>query len=350
MIWFDYLGQGYIQKGAYKVRRTVKLGKSYLQGVNSVGAAGALIDRDYINFSREWATLTGDAIPQVDAPKAYVDPAGNTTNVNDYDAELKNAATPFSYNSLTSGRTNQGKSFDIGSYGIGLKEEFDSIVIPYLVPVAVLNFNWHESTRQETAVVTVELPNLTNVPAQLQTKGLFGANLGVLARDLQEYLKTFKISGYNQFGKVMPKGVQYSNVQALSSLKGSFFNVDGTAINNVGTVNAPLYVEPLYVNQGLPLFDKVYLQGVKTGDFSDSVNGNTTKEWGYSGYLVRFQGAFTSENLSIANTNLAIKKQGYNPGQYDVVTGDVTTKRGGRTNQVDPLEDSAYNVARLVRS
>jgi hypothetical protein len=91
MIWFDYLSHGYVQTGHYNVRRVVRLGKSYIQGVITAGAAGPLVDMDYINFSREWATFTGD-IPQVDeSPKEYVDPTGATSDVNDHTAVLKTA-------------------------------------------------------------------------------------------------------------------------------------------------------------------------------------------------------------------------------------------------------------------
>jgi hypothetical protein len=178
--------------------------------------------------------------------------------------------------------------------------------------------------------------------------GLFGANLTPLVRDRKEFLEAFKISGTNQFGKVLPKGVQYSNVSSLASIKGDFFTADGTAILDTGTTSAALYVEPLYINNGLPIFDKVYLQSVTKGDFADNVNGNITKEYGYSGYLVRFQGNYTSEHLSIANTNIAIRKQSYAPGHYDIELETVVTD--ARSNQGTRVLADTYNVSRLVNS
>lgn len=240
-IWFDYLTDAYVQTGKYEVAEKYLPGQHFAQGIGNVVGATSEVDLPE-SFSREWATFAD----------------GDDTDL----------------------------GYDPGAYGIGVGTSSRAITMPKVQHVHLLYMYDLESTRQVRTLVQV--PYATDAETDLGDSGLKMINDDLSKKVFSEdsYIAAFAGEGFNRFGSVYPTGVIPSSVSELHSLTGTFVDTaDQSATYRV-------YVSPLYINNDRPLFDFIYLQK----GIASNLDGS-----GISGYLLRWQGGVTSENIAPIN-------------------------------------------------
>lgn len=291
-VWFKYLSTAYIQVGEFEVEKTWLDGKHQLQGVPGVTGKDEVIDAKPMpeTWSQEWATLTGQV------------------------------------------------AYDVGSYGIGVPLNTQTITVPKVQRFHLL-YAYLIAGTKETRML-VQVPTSTNSSTAKDDLGNSGlhimedaAGTPGLAPKLfttEEYAKHIGVKGFNRFGVIYPRGMTPSRVDELRSFTGTFTRIDNS------TATYHVYFEPTYLGNALPLFDAVYIQSDLTDIKSDTA--------GIPSQIIRWTGGVVSENISPINrSGEAVNRDGY---IYDVGS-DVINGPQAQTMTIDgvayTLPDS-YNM------
>ena len=353
-IWFDYLTTAWVQVGNYTVRDFYRRGQHFVQGLGnitndatmdtdagaaSVGETPTEVYSYTVTQGGNYAitfTVEGDAVEtglegQVQVNGVDVGAAATTTGAADVTAtvaldglvpgdEITIVATGVDgtpdvnatvsaitlvakefeipetfireWATLSNGADAADPGYDVGAYGIGVANSSRTIDVPVAKRVHLLYRYDLESTRQERALVQVDASSTSSTAAaDLGTS----TGIGVVNQDLSrrvftedEYWETFAAKGFSRFGAVWPSGMKTSNVGELTSFTGDFVDVAGDTQTDI-----VLYVNPLYIENGLPLFSDVYLTA-----YHPSL---TVDKYELPGYLLRWRGEPGSSHVAAIN-------------------------------------------------
>lgn len=369
MRYFQYLTTAYVHTGEFKVRDFYRQGQHYLQGVGNVGSAGGEVS-DSLPFTATQAgvydlTFTGTVASDtytvlvngtaVDSAVVAENAAGSFTvevvvgDVIDLADTGSGTADPISlvytgnvpfpkfsrdWAAFSDGRDDL-KGYDPASYGIGVKSSAQDVVIPKVKEVSLFYFVHNISTQEQKTLVQFD-GDLTDAV----NAGIVAAGGERIVWTDEEYYEKFKTQGFNRFGKVLPAGVSESQVNELTSFTGDFEDTDG----NVSSVTA--YFAPVYMYNGLPLFDKIYLQyGNENG-----MDGDVT---GIPGHFMRWLGGTQSGTIAPINrAGDALKRDGYiysSDGTNNTNTAKTPADAPASHDGVSIVNADEYNVRNFRR-
>lgn len=383
MKYFQFLTEdAYVQTGDYQVRKFYIPGQHYLQGV---GLAGAEVWTDVTPGAPGFDTTHSFTAPETGIYRFVAEfTEDNTANdtatltVNDVEVEIvsiaKGTTVPLSLDlvlskndevevSLGSAHVSissafvitqsnaevfpyfsrdwaafsdgddAAKGYDPGSYSIGVKPSYLEVKVPAVKKVSLLYYVSENSTQEERTLVQYD-GTLTDAI----TDGIVATGGARLVYTEEEYIDTFvskDTETFNRFGKVLPAGVSYSQVNELSSLTGTFTDTGG----NLGTFT--IYVQPIFMHNQLPLFDYIYLyHGLQDGFTVDA---------GTSGHFLRWLGAQDSDAIAPINRwGNALIRDGY---RFDPLTGTLSKPADAPTTEdgVTVKYGDDYNIRNFRR-
>lgn len=285
-------------------------------------------------------TVTAENVAAGEAIVVTVEAGGATTDVDITAPVVSMLEQPFpetfqrEWATFANGRDDV-LGYDPGAYGIGTPVYNRSITVPAVKKVTLLYMYDTESTREVRRLVQYD-----GTASEAIAAGILGSGNSKVIRTNEEYIEKFGYDGFNRFGRVLPPDVQDSTVQELSSFKGTFVDTDGNTQNNV-----VLYVDPVYMNNGLPMFDMVYM----LGGFSGNLDGDESL---ISGRLLRWHGEYVSENVAPINrAGDEYTNAGYwyyvdgSGNTIQLTTDDVVTSQDG----IAYTNADAYNLRNYRR-
>lgn len=375
MKYFNFLTEtAFVQTGEYKVREFYKPGQHFLQRVPGYTAPGVQVatslpytvatsglhrvsflatngdgpDEAIVNLTVGGAvkhSLVVDADPSDDIVKAVSEniwlEAGDALDVSFVGGNTPAASAvtvvrtdetefPSTFSAdwavFSDGRDDL-KGYNPGSYSIGIKPSTRIVTVPVVKQVSLLYYVSEKSTQEERALVQFD-GDLTD----LKTMGLVGAAGERISFTDEEFVDKFAGTGFNRYGKIMPKGITYSTVNELASFTGNFIGESGQAVPGV-----TVYFENMFLHNQRPLFDYVYLQAGFAGKFG---------EWAENyGYFLRWLGGAQSETIAPINRwGDVIHRDGY---LYDTDNQALTSPHDGAFPGEDGLvyeNADSYNI------